>query len=219
MQEANLKLFCRWVCCCWVYPHCLFSSLVSCKRSLSATKVLLVQCCVRSAGIFVGLRTGPGCCWSVHGASAKDSGLFVAEVLRIHGVLLCLGMCVTHGPCHCNWATLLGMLRLRALLHQWAWLAINGCTNGFGIHEKWPLPRISLPFLTAPKPNAAVLAISLFGTEVGRSADEWSRPIAQRKPLNAAKNTERGQEYGTPKNTERYQEYGTQILRLSSIII
>ena len=106
MQEANLKLFCRWVCCCWVYPHCLFSSLVSCKCSFSATKVLLVQCCVHSAGIFVGLRTGPGCCWSVHRASAKDSAYFAAEVLRIHGVLLRLGMCATHGPCHCNWATL-----------------------------------------------------------------------------------------------------------------
>ena len=53
---------------------------------------------------------------------------------------------------------------------------------------------------------------------MGRSADERSWPIAQRKPLNVAKNTERSQEYGRPKYTERYQEYGTRILGLSSII-
>ena len=48
--------------------------------------------------------------------------------------------------------------------------------------------------------------------QVGLIADEQSWQNAQRKPLNAAKNT------AQPKNTGRCQEYATHILWLSSII-
>ena len=119
-------------------------------------------------------------------------------------------MCATHGPCHYNWTTLFrlaaeapGCAALESTFAPSLILAGNyGCTNGFGIREKWPLPSISLPFLTAQKPNVAVLAIPLFGTEVGRSADKRSWPNAQRKPLNAAKNTERLRIRSGTKNTE-----------------
>ena len=69
---------------------------------------------------------------------------------------------------------------------------VDNIQNGFGIREKWPLSGSSFPFFSAPEPNVAVFAIPLFQTEVGRYADERSWQNAQRKTLNAAKNTEHG---------------------------
>ena len=57
--------------------------------------------------------------------------------------------------------------------------------------------KMAAPFFSLLVPNVAIFAIPLFRREVGRIADARIWPISQHNPLNAAKNTERSQQYET----------------------
>ena len=107
---------------------------------------------------------------------------------RILALLLCT--CIAH-----SWfpsaVAMIQSLNLGGISHH-GWQH----TEWLRYPRKWPLSGSSFPFFSVPELNVAVFAIPLFRTKVGRSADERRWLNAQRKPLNAAKNTERSQECG-----------------------